>query len=102
MLAGEREEVAAAYVREGFFSSVLVAWALRGSAKGVAPAAMRTKVATELEALLAAQRALAEKAIQLAASSTEEYRNRTEGEWRANLASDVHLQDVLITRLITL
>jgi hypothetical protein len=95
MLPGDRGELAAAYVRQGYFSSVLVAWALRGSAKGVVTAAMRTKVADELEALPAAQRELAEKAIQLAASSSEEYRNRTEGEWRANLSADVHLQDAL-------
>jgi hypothetical protein len=95
MLPGERGELAAAYVRRGHFGSVLVAWAVRDSAKGVAPAAMRTKVAAELEALPAAQRGLAEKAIKLAASSTEEYRNRTEAEWLKNLPSDVHVQDAL-------
>jgi hypothetical protein len=61
----------------------------------VAPAALSNKVAHELRALPAAQRELAEKAIQLAASSTEEYRNRTEEEWRANLPADVHLLDAL-------
>jgi hypothetical protein len=56
---------------------------------------VRRKVKNELKGLLEIQRGLAEMAVQLAASWTEEYRVRTAGDWRANLNSDVHLWDML-------
>jgi hypothetical protein len=55
----------------------------------------RMKVKNELKDILEIQRGLAEMAVQLVASWTEEYRVRTAGDWRANLNGDVHLHDVL-------
>jgi hypothetical protein len=96
LLQEDRKDLAFRYVRGGYFRLVLTAWVLQGSESGVVTTeTVRMKVKNELKDLLEIQRGLAEMAVQLAASWTEEYRVRTAGDWRANLNADVHLQDVL-------
>ena len=92
----DRKMLAASYVRRGFLDSLLVAWALRGCESGVVTTeAMRKKVQDELNNLLQVQREVAEMAIQIAASWTQEYRDREPRDWREHLDTDVHLKDVL-------
>ena len=96
LLEADRKELAASYVRREFLIHVLIAWALRGSQSGVVTTeATRKKVKDELNNLLQVQREVAGMAIQIAASWTQEYRDREPRDWREHLDTDVHLRDVL-------
>ncbi len=94
----ERKALATSYVRGGFFGKVLEAWVgggggTRRGRETKETSMMRIKVKGEMTELLMIE--IAEGVLQLAADWNDEYRERTAGEWRASVDTDMILQNVL-------
>jgi hypothetical protein len=92
----DRKALATSYVRGVFFGKVLEAWVRQGggnSAETNETVRWRSKTQHELTELLMIE--IVEGALQLAADWNDESRERTAGEWRARIDTDMVLQNML-------